>query len=51
MCLLSSVEFLRFACRNDAVWFLYIEVVFCRSDVRFSSAIVLTCDVGLVDNL
>ena len=39
MCLLSSVEFLRFACRNDAVWFLYIEVVFCRSDVRFSSAI------------
>ena len=51
MCLLSSVEFLRFACRNDAVWFLYIEVVFCRSDVRFSSAIVLTCDGGLVDNL
>ena len=50
MYLLSSVEFLRFACRNDAMWFLYIEVVFCSSDVRFSSAVVLTCDGGLVDN-
>ena len=25
MCLLSSVEFLRFACRNDAGWFLYLS--------------------------
>ena len=24
MCLLSSVEFLRLAWRNDAVWFLYL---------------------------
>ena len=24
ICLLSSVEFLCFACRNDAVWFLYL---------------------------
>ena len=24
MCLLSSVEFLCFACRNDAEWFLYL---------------------------
>ena len=24
MCLLSSVEFLCLACRNDAVWFLYL---------------------------
>ena len=23
-CLLSSVEFLCFVCRNDAVWFLYL---------------------------
>ena len=24
ICLLSSVEFLCFVCRNDAVWFLYL---------------------------
>ena len=24
VCLLSSVEFLCFVCRNDAVWFLYL---------------------------
>ena len=24
MCLLSSVEFLCLACRNDVVWFLYL---------------------------
>ena len=24
LCLLSSVEFLCFVCRNDAVWFLYL---------------------------
>ena len=24
MCLLSSVEFLCFVCRNDAVWLLYL---------------------------
>ena len=24
MCLLSSVEFLECACRNDDVWFLYL---------------------------
>ena len=28
----------------------YLEAFFCRSDVRFSSAIVLTCDGGFVDN-
>lgn len=27
-----------------------LEVVFCESDVRFRSVIVLTCDGGLVDN-
>ena len=26
-----------------------LEVVFCKSDVRFSVAVVLTCDDGLVD--
>ena len=25
MCLLSSIEFPRFACRNDAGWFLYLS--------------------------
>ena len=44
---LSSVEFLCFACRNDAVWFLYLVL---KSDVRFTSAIVLNCDGGLVEN-
>ena len=28
----------------------YLEAFFFRSDVRFSSAIVLTCDSGFVDN-
>ena len=27
-----------------------LEAFFCRSDVRFRSAIVLTCDSGFVDN-
>ena len=27
-----------------------LEVVFCKSDVRFTSAIVFTCDGGLVEN-
>ena len=44
---LRSVEFLCFACRNDAVWFLYLVL---KSDVRFTSAIVLNCDGGLVEN-
>ena len=26
-----------------------LEVVFCMSDVRFSAAVVLTCDGGSVD--
>ena len=26
-----------------------LEVVFCKSDVHFSGAVVLTCDGGLVD--
>ena len=26
-----------------------LEVVFCKSDVRFSGAVVLTCDGGSVD--
>ena len=47
ICLLSSVEFLRFVCRNDAVWFLYL--VLKSFSVCFSGAVVLTCDGGLVD--
>ena len=49
ICLLSSVELLCFACRND-VSVSCLEVVFCQSDVRFRSVIVLTFDSCLVDN-
>ena len=49
--MLSSVEFLSFVCRNDAVWFLYLVLksFFCKSDVCFSGATVLACDGGLVN--
>ena len=45
ICLLSSVEFLCLAWRNDAVWFLYprFEVILCVCVVVF------TFDGGLVD--
>ena len=52
ICLLSSVEFLCFMCRNDVVWFLYLllkSVFATESDVCFSGAVVLTFDGGLVD--
>ena len=49
ICLLSSVEFLCLAWRNDAVWFLYL-VTLCESDVCFGCVVVFTCDGGLVDN-
>ena len=49
ICLLSSVEFLCLAWRNDAVWFLYLVVILCESDVCFGCVVVFTCDGGLVD--
>ena len=52
-CLLSSVEFLCFGCRNDAVCMVSVssfEGVFCESDVCFRSVIVVTSDGCLVDN-
>ena len=47
--LLSSVEFLCFACNNDGCLFSRscLMVVFCKSYVP---AIVLTCDGGLIGN-
>ena len=30
-------------------FFPSLEVIFCKSDVCFSGAVVLTCDGGLVD--
>ena len=47
ICLLSSVEFLCLAWRNDAVWFLYRVL---KSDVCFRSAVVVTRDGRLVDD-
>ena len=35
-----------FVCRNDAAC---LEFVFCKFNVCFSGAVVLTCDGGLVD--
>ena len=49
ICLLSLVEFLCLALRNDAVWFLYLVVILCESDVCFGCVVVFTCDGGLVD--
>ena len=51
ICLLSSVEFLCLAWRNDAVWFLYLvsEVVLCESNVCFGCVVVFACNGGLVD--
>ena len=51
ICLLSSIEFLCFVCRNDAVQFLYLvlQSIFCKSDICFNGAVVLTCDGCLVD--
>ena len=51
MCLLSSVEFLCLAWRNDAMWFLScFEVGFCESNVCFRGAVVVPCDGGLVND-
>ena len=51
MYLLSSVEFLCLAWRNDAVWFLYLvfEVALCESKVRFCRVVVFACYGGLLD--
>ena len=48
ICLLSSVEFLCLAWRNDAVWFLHLVLKsFSVSPMHVS--VVLLCDGGLVD--
>ena len=50
VCLLSSVEFLFCVLEwCGVVSVSSLEVVFCKSDVRFSGAVVLTCDGGSVD--
>ena len=51
ICLLSSVEFLRLAWRNDAVLFSVscFEVILCEPGVCFVCVVVFTCDGGLVD--
>ena len=43
ICLLSSIEFLCFECRNDTVQFLYLVLksFFCKSDICFNGAVVL----------
>ena len=42
MCLLSSVEFLCFVCRNDAEWFLYLVLKsFCVSPMYVSTVIIV----------
>ena len=48
MCLLSSVAFLCFMCRKDAVWFLclVLKSVFCESDVCFRSVFALRVTVA-----
>ena len=51
MCLLSSFEFLRYGYLSDAVLSVSsLEVIFSKSNVRFSGVIVLACNCGLVDH-
>ena len=49
ICLLSSVQFLRRVCRNEAVWFLYLvlKVVFSKSNLCFVGVIVAPGDSAL----
>ena len=52
VCLLSSVEFLCFVCRNDAVWFLYLVLKSFSVCLKYVSVVLLSLrvtDGGLVD--
>ena len=49
ICLLSSVEFLCLAWRNDAVWFLYLVLKLFSVSPMYVSVVLLSCDGGLVD--
>ena len=57
ICLLSSVEFLCLAWRNDAVWFLYLVLKSFSvspmyvSVVLLSLRVVFACDGGLIDSI
>ena len=42
MCLLSSVEFLRLASRNDAVWFLYLVLKSFSTSSMYVSVVLLS---------
>ena len=42
MCLLSSVDFLCFACWNDAVWFLYLALKSSSVSPMYVSVVLLS---------
>ena len=50
ICLLSSVEFLRRACRNEVVWSPFLALKSNQSIVCFCSVIVAPGDGGLVED-
>ena len=45
MCLLSSVEFLECACRNDDVWFLYLILKLLSVSPTYMSELLLSVPV------
>ena len=45
VCLLSSVEFLCFVCRNDAVWFLYLVLKSFSVSPMYVSVVLLSLHV------
>ena len=45
ICLLSSVEFLCFACWNDAVWFLYLVLKSFSVSLMYVSVVLLSLRV------
>ena len=45
VCLLSSVEFLCFVCRNDAVWFLYLVLKSFSASLMYVSVVLLSLRV------
>ena len=45
ICLLSSVEFLCFVCRNDAVWFLYLVLKSFSVSLMYVSVVLLSLRV------
>ena len=45
VCLLSSVEFLCFVCRNDAVWFLYLALKSFSVSLMYVSVVLLSLRV------